>query len=329
MIWLRCRLGLQLGTGHAARCFSLAKAIASAGGSPGFILDSDAAGFTKRVATAGFDYVSIDPGAPLSEEADAYPDGPVVLDLSNPVMLPELSNLVAALRARDRKVALIEGLDHEAYQGPAQPDLVITPYLGAENEASRPATCWIGGGQYAVLGQEYSTAPTPLAHRNKVLVMLSGSDPWHLTEQVLTALPDFGPKVMLVLGGSIPHDRALKLAAAGEAIGAEIIEAPDSLHPYFMRACAAVIGPGLVKYEAVATRTPFVIVCPDGQFLGAQSAFLSAGLANCVDSASSDFKPALASALRAALAKTPATPAIIDGQGAQRLAAALIDAFGE
>ena len=329
MIWLRCRLGLQIGTGHAARCFSLAKAIAAQGGNPGFILDTDATGFTRRVIAAGFEHVAIQPGPPLASEANDYPEGPVVLDLPNPVMLPELSGLVAALKTQARHVAVIEGLDHEAYKGPAKPDLVITPYLGGESERARPAKRWIGGGKFAVLGPEYSVAPTPLADRDKILVMLSGSDPWHLTEKVLTSLVEFGARLLLVLGGSIPHDRALKLAAAGEAIGAEIIEAPDSLHSAFMRARAAVIGPGLVKYEAVATQTPFVIVCPDGQYIGAQSAFVSAGLADCLDSGAPDFTTSLAKALYAALARTPAFPAIIDGQGAQRLATELIHAFGE
>ncbi len=155
MIWLRCRLGLQIGTGHAARCFSLAKAIAAQGVRPGFILDAEATDFTRRVVAAGFEHVVIEPGGKLVDEASAYPDGPVVLDLSNPVMLPELPDLVAALKAQARNVAVIEGLDHEAYQGPAHPDLVITPYLGGGCETARPAARWIGGGQYAVLGPEY------------------------------------------------------------------------------------------------------------------------------------------------------------------------------
>ena len=329
MIWLRCRLGLQIGTGHAARCFTLAKALQQQGVETGLILDEDADAFIRRVAGAGLHHVVIRPGLPLVKEAVRYPDGNIVLDLSNPTIQSGLSDLVAALKAGDRMLALIEGLDHEAYTGPAWPDLVITPYLGAMPDPERPGRRWIGGGEYAVLGEEYAAPPSGLDDRQSILMMMSGSDPWHLTEKVLEAAGPFGQRLVVVIGGSIPADRGEAIAATAGALGARIALSPPSLHPLFMDARAALIGPGLVKYEAVATRTPPVIVSPGPQFVATQSAFVAAGLAEVLDSEQAGFARALDAALTRALARKPDWPAIIDGQGAGRVAREIVRTLGE
>ena len=329
MIWLRCRLGLQIGTGHAERCLTLARAMQKEGMEAGLILDEDAAAFRARAARVGIATHTLQPGRPLSSEAAHYPDGPVVLDLSNPVMLAELSGLVAALKSQGRSIGLIEGLDHEAYSGPAEPDLVVTPYLGAGPRPERPAGHWIGGGDYAVLGGEYAAVPTPLERRTRILLMMSGSDPWGLTEDVLAAAKPFAGRLTVVIGGSIPEGRARAIAITAGEIGARTEYAPPSLHPLFMEARAALIGPGLVKYEAVATRTPPVIVSPGDQFVATQSAFVTAGLASVLSSTQPDFSEALSQALYRALKTIPDWPAIIDGQGARRVARELLRTFGE
>ncbi|WP_421791059.1 hypothetical protein [Hyphobacterium sp.] len=326
MIWLRCRAGLRIGTGHAERCLTLAKAIQQENGKAGLILDQDAKSYNSRANTAGLPVQTMLPGEPLAAEAADYPDGPVVLDLSNPTLLDGLSDLVAALKAQDRPVALIEGLDHEAYNGAATPDLVITPYLGA---LPRDSAGWIGGGEYAVLGEEYATEPTPLEDRNSILMMMSGSDPWHLTETTLAAAKAFGKKLIVVIGGSIPEERARQIAAEADAIGARVAHAPSTLHPLFLQSRAALIGPGLVKYEAIATRTPPVIVSPGDQFVATQSAFVETGLAEVLSSTQPDFAEALKQSLYRALQSTPDWPAIIDGLGARRVARQLIARFGE
>lgn len=325
MIWLRCRAGLKIGTGHAERCMTLAKAIQREGGQVGLVLDADAEVYRQRAEAAGLEVHTVKPGSPLAAEAASYPEGPVVLDLSNPVMLAELSGLVAALKAQGRSVALIEGLDHEAYTGGAVPDLVITPYLGA---AERGRAGWIGGGSYAVLGEEYAERPSPLEARRHILMMMSGSDPWQLTETVLAAAAPFGDRLIVVIGGSIPDARAEAITRTASALGSWIENAPPTLHPLFMHSRTALIGPGLVKYEAVATRTPPVIISPGDQLVAMQSAFVEAGLAEVLNSGQPDFATALENALDRALHCTPDWPAIIDGQGARRLARELLCRFG-
>ncbi|MEE2526209.1 hypothetical protein V0U79_07505 [Hyphobacterium sp. HN65] len=329
MIWLRCRLGLEIGTGHAARCFTLTKALEKQGVEVGLVLDEDAGGFIRRVEEEGLHHVVIRPGIPLVKEAARYPDGNIVLDLSNPTIQSGLSDLVAALKADGRKVALIEGLDHEAYPGPASPDLVITPYLGAEARRDHHGTNWIGGGAYAVLGGEYSAPPSDLEARSSILMMMSGSDPWHLTEEVLAVSQPFGEKLVVVIGGSIPPDRARKISKMAEDLGARIEHAPPTLQPLFMQSRAALIGPGLVKYEAVATRTPAVIISPGDQFVATQSAFIDAGLAEVLNSGRPDFAEALSGAIARALTTVPRWPAIIDGQGAGRAAQVISKYLGE
>ena len=329
MIWLRCKAGLKIGTGHAVRCLSLARAIQSEGGEAGIILDNENTAFLMQAETADIPALTVTPRATLADEVSEFPAGPVLVDLSNPILLDQLSNLIAALQAQGRKTALIEGLDKEAYRGPVEPDLVITPYIGAEAETPRPAKRWIGGGQYAVLGPEYDAAPKSLDRREGVLVMLSGSDPWYLTEQVLGALAERGAELRIAIGNSIPHDRALKLAASVEAIGATPLMAPDGLYQHFNAARACILGPGLAKYEAAATGTPTVIVCPDARYAAMQSAFIGEGLGHLINAEEPDLKARLNMALDAALTETPLHPGPIDGQGARRVARELIRTFGE
>jgi len=329
MIWLCCKAGLKIGTGHVVRCLSLAQAIRSEGGEAGIILDNDNTVFLQQADAVGIATLTVTPRANLVDEVDEFPLGPVLVDLSNPILLDQLSGLISALQAQGRKTALIEGLDKEAYLGPVEPDLVITPYIGAEEETPRPARRWIGGGQYAVLGPEYDAAATPLDDREGVLVMLSGSDPWHLTEQVIGALADRGAELRIAIGNSIPHDRALKLAASAEAIGATPLIAPDGLFDHFNVARACILGPGLAKYEAAATGTPSVVVCPDARYADMQSAFISQGLGHLVNVAEPDFKSCLNAALDEALAQTPTDTGPIDGQGARRVARELFRTFGE
>ncbi|MBI1237195.1 MAG: hypothetical protein GC188_10980 [Alphaproteobacteria bacterium] len=329
MIWLRCKAGLDIGTGHAVRCLALARAITAEGGKAGIVLDTDNTAFLAQADDAGIPALTVSPRKHLADEVTEFPPGPVLVDLSNSILMDQLSSLIAALQAQGRKTALIEGLDREAYAGPARPDLVITPYIGAEAAMPRPARRWIGGGRYAVLGPEYETAPTPLDRRAGVLVMLSGSDPWHLTERVVGALPDQGPGLRIVIGNSIPHDRALKLAAAAEAIGTSPLMAPKSLFDHFNAARACILGPGLAKYEAAATGTPCVIVCPDERHAAMQSAFIHAGLGHLVSAARPDFSGNLKSVLEAALQDHPAHPGPVDGQGARRVARELLRTFGE
>lgn len=329
MIWLRCKAGLQIGTGHAVRCLALARAIQAEGGEAGIIFDTDNTAFLAQADAAAIPVLTVTPRDHLADEAAEFPAGPVLVDLSNPLLLAQLSDLIAALQAQGRKTALIEGLDKEAYIGPAEPDLVITPYIGAEAETPRPARRWIGGGHYAVLGQEYEQTPSPLGQRAGVLVMLSGSDPWQLAEKVMSALADRGPELRIAIGNAIPHDRALKLAAAAKAIGAMPLMSPDGLFEHFNAARACILGPGLAKYEAAATATPAVIVCPDERYAAMQSAFISEGLGQLINAAEAGLAGKLDAALNRALAQTPEYPGPIDGQGARRVARELIRTFGE
>ena len=329
MIWLRCKAGLNIGTGHAVRCLSLARAIQAEGGEAGIIFDHENTAFLTQADAAGIPALTVSPQATLAGEVAEFPAGPVLVDLSNPLLLAQLSDLIAALQAQGRMTALIEGLDKEAYIGPAEPDLVITPYIGAEAETPRPAKRWIGGGRYAVLGPEYEAGPSPLDQRDGVLVMLSGSDPWHLTERVIGALAARGGELRIAIGNSVPKDRVRKLAAAVEVIGAMPLISPDGLFDHFNAARACILGPGLAKYEAAATGTPAVIVCPDARYAAMQSAFILEGLGQLINAEDTDMDAQLTAALDQALAEMPEFPGPIDGQGARRVARELIRTFGE
>ncbi|WP_421787347.1 hypothetical protein [Hyphobacterium sp.] len=328
MIWLRCRLGPDIGWGHAMRCWSLAQAMTAEGIEAGFILDDDAGDFRRRVSEGGFAHRTIPRNLSPQAEASAYPPGPVVLDLSNAQCRTGLPALVAALKASGRKIAVIEGLGPDAFGGPVPPDLLVTPYLGATADQSYQIPHLVGAA-YAVLAPEYGAPPTPLETRDRLLVMMSGSDPWQLTEIALAALGPFGPRLLVAIGGGIAEARAAAIETGVVQLGGEAVSAPSSLHPLFMRSRVALIGPGLVKYEAVATQTPAVILSPGEEFDAAQSAFVEAGLAERLTVGQPDLTLALQRAVQNALEQIPEAPPPIDGRGAHRLALALRTHLGE
>ncbi len=285
-LWIRARSGPQLGIGHRVRALILAQAFARLGRAAGLILDEDAPSGPDRIPVH-----RLPAGALPPEEVQAYPkDGvPVVLDLSHPSMLDALPEQVRRLNALGGRVGLIDGLGPEAYV-PLRPDshveIALTPYVLEPDAPQRSAKLWLSGPQYAVLGPAYETAPDrPATDRDRtLLVSISGTDPWALTEAVSEALcagglPQ-GWRARLVLGPGFEATRLTAFQAlAGKDDRIDLIMRPDGLRPHLVQARLAVLGPGLAKYEAAACGTFSLIVSPDPTYAAMNRPFAEQGLA--------------------------------------------------
>ncbi len=328
-IWIRARSGPALGIGHRKRADILADALSEMGVLVGLILDEEAPP-TERIAHR------LPDGLLPPEEATAYPadQRPVILDLSHPTMLDALPALVDRLRVQGRRIGLIDGLGREAYapEDEAQSvDLALTPYVLEPDAVERSARVWLHGPQYAVLDPLYAAEPVRRSRdrERSLLVFISGTDPWSLTEHVVTALgegglPDEWSAKIVAGPGFDEARREALMAAVPDRSRFELIVSPPDLRDELARARLALLGPGLAKYEAAACGTYSLIVSPDRVYADMNRPFEAAGLATVL-AAGPPSPEALKQALSAAELAPHRNPrGLIDGQGAARAAARFV-----
>lgn len=328
MIWLRFQYGPQVGMGHAVRCLALARALRAMGCEAGLLLDEDA------------------PGLPGAEDFPVYPVTPdgnwpeaggILFDISRQDTSETLAQGVAALTKQGRKCAVIDGLGQEAFTEGPTADLVLSPYLVPTGMPARRGKICLEGPQYAILGAEYGEEPPALSGRkSRLLITIGGSDPWALTETALDAahgaitLPRFD--ITVIAGPRLDSKRRAHLAARCRKLDVELLDAPSSLRDVLCATAVAILGPGLTKYEAAACNTPAVILAPDEETRTVNRPFAEAGLAYVMDAAQRNFAGELSAALGTQAARKRTSWSgrkIVDGQGAERSAAAIRSALGE
>jgi spore coat polysaccharide biosynthesis predicted glycosyltransferase SpsG len=328
-IWIRARSGPALGMGHRVRADILAEALTAQGCTAGLILDHDAPEADSPVHR-------LPEGALPPEELAHYPPGraPVILDLSHPAMAPDLPQLVQALKAQERSVGLIDGLGAEAYVTDlpeADPDLVLTPYVLEPGATPRSARVWVCGPDHAVLDPAYAQVPelAASARAKHILVSISGTDPWSLTEGVASALLDGGlpegwtASVIAGPGFDGPRIAMLQRLIGGHS-DVDLVIAPRGLRPSLVTARLAILGPGLAKYEAAACGTYSLILSPDQAFADMNRPFEAEGLATVLR-AGVPSPTALRQAITVVDPGAIRDPrGVIDGQGASRAAARFV-----
>ena len=330
-IWVRARSGPKLGLGHQVRAIILADALAKAGRLAGLILDDDAPAPPVHLPVHRLPARDV----PLAE-ASAYPTdaAPVVLDLSHPSMVSDLPELVRRLRRQGRRLALIDGLGREAYapdDRSAAVDIAVTPYVIEPDAVARNADLWLHGPGYAVLEPVYAQPPdAPAREREAVLlVSISGTDPWGLTEAVTRALMEGGLpqgwRAQIVAGPGFEKTRTRALVRSAEDYaGLSVLHAPENLRDGLTHARLALLGPGLAKYEAAACGVFSLICTPDGVYAQMNTPFAQAGLCRLLPPGPPDASHLREAILAADRAVHPDPRATIDGRGAARLAERLI-----
>lgn len=200
------------------------------------------------------------------------------------------------------------------------------------------------GPRFLPLAPVYAAAPArPEAGAvRQVLLTLGGADPGSLTPHLVrTLLQRLPMDVVLdtVVGPFFGAECRMQLAsAAGQAPGrVRIIDAPPTLHPLLARADLAIIAGGGTVYEAAATGCPAVAVGVAGNQRPNLIAMARAGALVHAGWADEDAFPDRVAALAAELAADPgrragmalAGQALVDGQGAWRIAMELIQGVKE
>lgn len=328
---IRARSGPALGIGHQVRAIILAEAVKEAGLTAGLMLDDDA-----PAPPPGLPVHRLPRNSAPPEEAAAYPagDAPVILDLSHPSMVADLPELVRRLRRQGRRLGLIDGLGREAYapdDRSAAVEMVLTPYVLEPGAPARNADVWLSGPEYAVLEPVYAEPPKTAApdRERRLLVSISGTDPWDLTEAVADALRQGGLpqgwRADIVAGpGFIRARRTALKALIGAAPGLSLVIAPSNLRDALLQARLALLGPGLAKYEAAACGVFSLIASPDPVYAQMNRSFAETGLARLLTPGAPE-PNVLRAAIEAADRAPHADPrTLIDGAGARRAAARFI-----
>jgi len=286
--------GHAVGFGHVGRCLAIAEALA---GEAAFtVSDPDAAAFVRQRGGR----LAGDDRAPV-----------VLLDRRAPTPAAE----VRTLQGQGRRVALLD----DAGEARALADLVIDPPTAA---AWPPTPAWrLAGFEHVLLRADVRDARAGAVGGDRVLLGMGGSDPAGLTPPLAAGLAAAGLPLDVARGpgyrGADPaHGRLLPSPAAW----------PTAL----ARAALVVCGFGHSLLEAAYLGVPAIAVVFLPEHREHARAFAAHGTATTLDMTAGPRPEALA-ALAAVLLADPAQReamaargrALIDGRGAERIAAGL------
>jgi len=258
----------------------------------------------------------------------------VLVDLSHTDTLASREEFIGFLRAltvAGLRVAVIEGMNEEciSLDEPLPVAAVIVPYLGAGkyNYKLAPYSRLFAGETYFPLRSEFHRIPSPARlvpdQAMRILVAIGGGNVAGLNRQVVEALArlECGSLTVRVLG---TVDDAEDMP-----VPVEIIPYAPDMPELIAWADCALIGSGLTRYETAYVGTPSIVfslntkharmvqdfadtgaVVAGGIFSETPSALMADTIRNLLHD----------KALRARMAVIG--PALIDGKGAARLAAA-------
>lgn len=339
-IWIRCEADSEIGMGHWMRCRNLALAFRKLGIEVGFILPANADYCSE------WDVHPLPVSTSLREEVKYYPCDQmdaVVLDISSSRTLSQsdaLSSIVHQLRRENILTFLIDGLGDCGYTASASapPHVVLTPYLLARDEPRRNCENWLHGASYAMLASEYGEELEP-RQSSEILFSLGGADPWRLTETTLVSfsegllgLPE-GWTLTVVTGPFFSALRCQNIRDITGSLGVKYcnLHSPNMLEAY-RASSAAILGPGLSKYEATACRLRPIILCPREVDRAINLPFLDEGLVVELVSCQ-DGQPQIAK-LQTAINKAVAGGRLegrrsVDGKGCDRVANQVLLMLGE
>jgi spore coat polysaccharide biosynthesis predicted glycosyltransferase SpsG len=195
------------------------------------------------------------------------------------------------------------------------------------------------GPQYALLREEFSTAArereVPL-RADRLLVTLGASDPDNALDRVMDAvrsMPGSGLVVRIVAGPSNPRAEAIGGRYADERTA--VVPATDAMAPLMAWADLAVAAAGSTVYELCCLGVPTLVVAIAETQIACAEGLLEAGLVVDLGWHAAMDAPAAAAAIEA-LRHDHARRAgmvrraqrLVDGRGASRVAAVLLDAAG-
>jgi UDP-2,4-diacetamido-2,4,6-trideoxy-beta-L-altropyranose hydrolase len=327
---LRCVLfqtvgGEMIGLGHVRRSLALADALRTLGTEARFSVAGDRRA-VELIRVAGFEATPVAPARVAVPPHDV--DAVVVDDYA--ISAADLARLAA-----ERMVAVIDDLADRALDV----QMVVNGSAGASALRYRVSarTRVLLGPHFIPLRAEFAEPParTVAGAVKRLLLTVGGGNPGAIIERLLAtarrALPN--ASIDVIVGPlAMPAENLARVARTHEGAVA-LHEDPKDVRALMLAADLAVSGGGQTLYELAATGTPTVGVrLADNQTLNLQNLQAEGTLFSAGDAADADREAALTSALRT-LAESRERRAemsrrgraLVDGQGAMRVAEALIE----
>ena len=323
--------GPAAGLGHVSRCLALGAAAGALGARVSLLAGEDARA-AGLVPAAGIETLAVAGTVTAADALEGLRGAAAdVVVVDSYRASPEF---FVSLRSAAAQVVAVDDLADR----PLPVDVVINGGVAAETLPYRRATGtrFLLGPRYALLDPRYAAAPTPrgAARVGRVLVSLGGGRHEARLLPVLAALDAAldGVDVDVVVGRGGDGPR---LAAAARASRNRVAIHADAagLRELIEAADLAISGAGMTLYELAATATPTVMVCMADNQRPNVEAFERAGAALA---AGERGDPGLFAVLRSALLRLAADGglratlgargrALVDGQGAARVARAITD----
>lgn len=325
---LRASGGGGVGLGHLQRCLALASALPG-----GWRLSTSATPETLAALGVPADRVL----APGDWPADLPAGAPVVMDTLHHGNAAATAAGVAALKGRGHPVAVIDSMppDHYEAREPSEaPDLLVTPYFGAEAlRAAIEGTRWLVGADYAILPADLVAARAAARGgegAEALLIATGGADPAGLAARVLAACAPGDYPIDVVVGPQFdPAHVATLTRLAAARPGATLHRGLASLLPLYLRARLVIGRPGLIRYEAACLGRPGLYLWERPEYHAYYRGLAERGVAEihlAPTGAAGAFFDRVAERtadLDALTVPDARLMAMVDGQGAGRVAAAL------
>ncbi len=338
-IVIRTDASASIGSGHVMRCLSLAGALRRLGRSVHFAIAEAGPALEQRIRGEGYHLTS--------------------LPVRDPGGAADLDQTVGLARAAGARVAVVDGYHFdEVYQRGLREaverlvqiddlgeavgvaDVVVNHSLHAEDETyrrrSRSGAKLLLGPRYALLRGEFRAARARAARRGRrpprLLVTMGGADPVDMTARVVAVLAGdrSAPPATVVVGAAYRHLDRLRRAAHGVPQRLELRVDEPRMADLMLEAELAVAAGGGTAWELCCLGVPSLLVAlaPNQLPITARAALVGVAVdlgwhADVTEDrlAAEIGRLARDEARRAAMAERGR--ALVDGEGADRVAAAI------
>lgn len=340
MIGFRVDANEQIATGHLVRCISIATELIKRGTKCIFFLAEEKE--TARLETSNIPYVILHTDwKHMESEYDIflpllnkYPLKWLVVDSYQitPSYLATLNQRIPVLYLDDMETDTYPVSAVLHYGLRADYDTYFKRYLGADTKV-------LAGTKYSPLREEFQSTGAPVIRDKSILITTGGTDPYHVTLQILSACLDHDKQTTAipdslkgfsfdVIVGSMNQDETQLQVLADRFPQIRIHKNVSNMSYYMRRNQLAVSAGGTTLSELCACSTPTVCFSfADNQLngvkqMGDQHIMLHAGDAR--------FDPVVSNIIRALdtyLTNDPLRKeyaarmnALVDGHGVQRIA---------
>lgn len=335
LVAFRCDATPKVALGHLRRCLALAEALRRAGATAVFLCADDPAA-RATLAGAGFESVWLAHEVAVNDDLSAT--------LAHLGSLRPALVMVDSYAADDGYLAALRGgaplvgCFDDLGRGGSPVDVVINGLPDAASHGYRAAVRLLGP-RYLILGPEYWEPPprTAAGTVREALVTMGGIDHYDLSSRLIRLFDETLSEARLhvVIGPYYKNRTAIRKAAAAARLAVALHEAPPSLRPLMAEADLAVSAGGFTLYELAAMGVPTVgVALWDNQRANVEALGARGTLVPLHYAEGPGFDVALRVAVTALAADRERRrslaangPRFIDGQGAPRVARAILQSI--